>query len=222
MKRIVMCGVLILLFGGRSFSQDSKTETTYVGADFQGVLNLTITSNPQIDFSFKSLSDYQNGVVKYNAVTLQVDATSGWDLFAYAASDNFTQVQSYSSDGESVLPAEILELKSSNMNRCAPSGGTFNSFASLKGLSNSGVTGGIPDANNTQFIAGMVGKEPGQQYAPGSAKANPETNLFKIHYRMVPGMPATFPNSSQPIGGTGYAQKGSYTIEVVFALVEDL
>jgi len=213
-------GILIFYFS-QLFSQNLKKETSYVSADFQSVLNLTI-SDPQVDFDFNSVEDYQNGLVVYNAVTLQVDATLGWDLFAYAATDHWQQIQSYSSDGEAELPAEILEVRSSVANRCAPAGGTFNSFTSLKGPTNAGVAGGVPDASRTQFLAGMVGKEPGQQYDPGSAKSNPETNLFKLHYRIVPGIRATFPNSSQPVGGAGFAQKGNYTLEVVFALVEDL
>lgn len=222
MKKWVVQSALILLLPPKAFSQNSQSETSFVGADFQGVLNLTIISNPQVDFNFKSVADYKNGIVKYNAVTLQVDATSSWDLFAYAASDYCTQVQAYSTDGEPQLPSEILELKSSVTNRCAPAGGTFNTFTSLKGVSNSGVAAGIPDASKTQFLAGMVGKEYGQRYEPGSAKSNPETNLFKIHYRIVPGLPATFPHSNVPIGGRGYAQKGIYALEVVYALVEDL
>jgi len=200
----------------------SEQEHSYVAAEFKGILNLTITSNPQIDFDFKTMEDFQNGIVKYNAVTLEVDATQDWDLFAYATTDYWTLVESYSFDGETTLPAEALELQSSNPNRCSPQGGNFNSFTSLKGLTNSRVNGGLPDEESTQFIAGMVGKESGQKYSPGSAKANPETNQFKIHYRIVPGIPAAFPKSTQAVPGKGYIQKGRYSIEVIYALVEDL
>ncbi len=205
-----------------SFSQTSKEQYVGVGAEFHGLLNLTIVSDPQIDFSFQSMNDYKNGITKRNAVRLEVDATLPWDLFAYASTDHWTQIDDYSATGEATLPAELLEIQSSSPNQCAPVGGNFNSFTGIKGLTNSGVSGGIPDANSTQFIAGMVGKGTGMSYNPGSAKGNALTNQFSLDYRIVPGLPASFPNSTLAVGGTGSAQAGAYYLEVVYVLVEDL
>ncbi len=205
-----------------SFAQLSDEEYAYITLDLQGILTLTMTTNPQVDFVFTSINEYQNGITRYNAARLEVDATVAWDLFAYASTDNWTQGDAYSTNGEWEIPAEALEIQSIGANTSAPGGGTFNTFVSLKGLTNSGVTGGVPDPSFTQFLAGMVGTAAGESYPPGASKSNASTHQFRVHYRIVPGIPTTFPNSSQPLPGVGFAQAGYYYLEVVFALVEDL
>jgi hypothetical protein len=208
-------------FATGSYAQLSDQEYSYVTMDLQGILNLTMTNDPTVNFSFKSIPDYQNGIVKYNATRLDVDATVAWDLFAYAATDRWTQVDKYSTTGTPLLPAEILQVQSVRSNTSAATN-NFNSFVSLKGLTNSGVTGGVP-TTATQFIAGMVGTAAGQSYAPGAAMANPTTNQFRIHYKLTPKIPATFTGTTTvPLPAPGFAQAGYYYLEVVYALVEDL
>lgn len=221
-KGILSFSALLLLACTSTFAQLSDEEYAYITLDLQGILTLTMITDPQVNFAFTSIQDYQNGITRYNATKLEVDATVAWDLFAYASSDDWTQGDSYSANGESSLPAEILEMQAVNPNTSTPLGGTFNAFASLKGLSNSGVVGGIPNANNTQFLAGMVGTSAGESYSPGASEANPSTHQFRVHYRIVPGIPASFPNSTEPLSGSGFAQAGYYTLEVIYSLVEDL
>lgn len=210
----------MLGFSATSFAQLSDEEYAYVTMDLQGILNLTMTTDPTVNFSFKSIPDYQQGITKFNATKLDVDATVAWDLFAYASTDRWVQVDAYSTNGTPLLPAEILEIQAIRPNA---SGATnnFNSFVSLKGLGNSQVGNGIPTVA-TQFLAGQVGTAVNQSYAPGAAAANPATNQFRLHYKIKPGIPATFPNSVVPLGAPGYAQAGYYYLEVVYALVEDL
>lgn len=189
-----------------------------VGAGFNTILNLTITAN-QVDFTFDSESDYRNGLTKLNAVRLDVDATVPWDLFAYATTDHWTEVNGSSG---AQLPAELLEIRSSNPNQSTPAGGSFNTFTGIKGITNSGVMAGVPDANSTQFIAGMVGKDQGQYYYPGTAQNNPQTNSFNLDYRIVPGLPASFPNGTLSVGSGSSSSSGDFYLEVVYVLVEDL
>jgi len=221
-KQLLALAIAILLFAVPTFAQLSDEEYSYVTMDLQGILDLTMTTDPQVDFVFKSIQQYQNGITKFNAVKLNVDATVAWDLFANASTDYWTQVDAYSTNGTDSLPAEILEIQQVAANSSTPPGGTFNSFASIKGVTNSGVVGGVPNAANTQFLAGEVGTAAGESYAPGSAEANPSTNQFRLHYRIVPSIPASFPNSTVSLPGVGYAQSGYYYLEVVYSLVEDL
>lgn len=220
-KQLLALTAAVLLFAVPTFAQLSDEEYSYVTMDLQGILDLTMTTDPQVDFVFKTIQQYQNGITKFNAVKLAVDATVAWDLFAYASTDYWTQVDAYSTNGTDSLPAEILEIQQVNANAATPSGGTFTSFSSLKGLTNSGVSGGVPNAS-TQFIAGEVGTAAGESYAPGSAEANPSTNQFRLHYKLVPSIPSTFPNSTVSLPGVGFAQAGYYYLEVVYSLVEDL
>ncbi|MEP7264010.1 MAG: hypothetical protein ABI772_05920 [Bacteroidota bacterium] len=220
MRKKLLAIVAFAAFATQSKAQLSDEEYAYVTMDLQGILNLTMTTDPTVNFVFKTIPEYQQGIIKFNATKLDVDATVAWDLFAYASTDNWVQVDAYSTNGNPVLPAEILEMQSIQPNTSAATN-SFNSLISLKGLTNSGVTAGVPVAA-TQFLAGMVGTAALQSYAPGAAASNPSTNQFRIHYRLVPGIPATFPNTTVPLTGTAFAQSGYYYLEVVYALVEDL
>lgn len=217
-KLFVLMALATLTF--QSKAQLSDEEYAYVTMDLQGILDLTMTTDPTINFVFRTIPDYQNGLMKFNATRLSVDATVAWDLFAYASTNSWTQVDAYSTTGQATLPAEILEMQSIQPNTSvAPA--NFNSLVSLKGLTNSGVAGGVPTAA-TQFIAGMVGTAAAQSYVPGAAKSNPVTNEFSVNYRLKPGIPASFPNSTVALAAPGFAQAGYYYLEVVYSLVEDL
>ncbi len=222
-------------------AQLSDEEYSYVTMDLQGVLDLTMTSDAQVDFTFSTIEEYQRGIVKYNAVQLEVDATVAWDLYVYAETNTWDQVESFSSNGAASLPAEILMISSSVDNSAAGAGtgvALDGTLQSLLGRTNSGVDAvtGLPTIA-TQFLAGAFGKVEGNDatyaYAPGTAKGNPTTNKFRINYALYPGVPATFSGASfagvalnlatsDAANTANYAQAGYYYLEVVYSLVEDL
>lgn len=224
MKKSLFLLALVALLSAstvKSYAQLSDEEYNYVTMDLRGILNLTMTTNPQVDFVFKTIQEYNLGITRFNATQLEVDATLAWDLFLYASDDNWTQVEPYSTNGEAVLPAEILEMQSS-VSSVAPEN-IFGGFVSLMGLGNSTVVNGVPTAG-TQYLGGEFGQGVGQQVLPGTAANNPATHKFRIDMRIKPGIPATFPNSTEPLSaaGPGYAQAGYYYLECVYSLIEDL
>lgn len=230
MKKVVLIIVALAMtcaFTQKSYAQLDDQEYNYVTMDLRGILNLTMTTDPQVDFTFKTIQEYRNGITKFNAVQLEVDATLAWDLFVYATDDAWTQVEAYSSNGEDVLPAEILEIQCTNVdNSGSVAGVTIPTFTSLLGPTASGASG-ITPAATTQFLAGEVGTIAGggSAFAPGTAADNPTTHKFRIDYRIKPSIPATFPNSVTAMpttNGAGYAQAGYYYLEVLYVLVEDL
>ncbi len=210
-------------------------EYSYVTMDLRGILDLTMTTDPQVNFSFNTIQDYQTGLVKYSAVRLEVDATVSWDMFVYASSDTWTQVEAYSTNGAAELPAEILMISQKYDNSAAAgSVGVGPAFQSLRGMTNSGVNAGTgAPAATTQFLAGDL--DLAVAMAPGTAAGNPSTNAFRVNYRLWPGVPATF-NTHGEIEGANdpldlasvganavdYAQAGYYYLEVVYSLVENL
>jgi len=227
MKKILLIFALVAVFGTiatKSYAQLSDEEYNYVTMDLRGILNLTMTTSPQVDFTFKTIQEYNLGITRFNATQLEVDATLAWDLFVYASADSWTQVESYSTNGNSYLPAEVLELQSS-VTSSAPV--NCNAFTSLLGITNSTVAAGVPTAA-TQFLAGEFGTVAGggSAFAPGTAANNPTTHKFRIDMRLKPGIPAEFPNSTVLLSANGnnesYAQAGYYYLEVVYSLVEDL
>jgi len=225
MRKFLFVFVAALIMGSftlKSYAQLSDEEYNYVTMDLRGILTLTMTTNPQVDFVFTTVQEYMQGITRFNAVQLEVDATMAWDLFAYASTDYWVQVEQYSTNGNDELPAEILEIQSS-VTSSAPE--NLNAFTSIRGLANSEVAGGIPTVN-TQFLAGQVGTAAGESFPPGTAAGNPSTHRFRLDMRLVPDIPATFPNSTVDIVDAGnneeYAAAGYYYLEVVYSLVEDL
>lgn len=218
--------MVMSLFTVKSYAQLNDEQYNYVTMDLRGILTLTMTTNPQVDFTFTTIQEYQQGITRFNAVELEVDATMAWDLFVFAESDFWTQVEPYSTNGNPSLPAEILEMQS-NVDNSAGGAAELGTFTSLLGPTGSGATPGAP-TSTTQFLAGAAGIDAGggEAFAPGTAAANPSTHKFRLDMRLVPGIPATFSNSVVDISAGGnndeYAQAGYYYLEVVYNLVEDL
>jgi hypothetical protein len=231
-QKIILASSLILLFGSnRSNAQLSDQEYVAVTMDLQGILQLNMTTDPQVDFVFNTIQKYQVGITKYNATRLEVEATVPWDLYAQPSTQYWTQQIAYGAgtNGQGTLPSEILEMESIQPNS-VPAPLTFNSFIGLS--SNGGAnTASLSPTVDSQFLAGEFAQGVNSSYAPATSTASPSTNKFLIHYRIKPGVPANFPDlgsqypliaaATFPIA-TPYAQPGFYDLEVVYTLTEDL
>ena len=238
MKNILIIFAAVLLMGistQQSYAQLSDEEYNYVTMDLRGILNLTMTTAPQVDFTFKTVQEYSHGITQFNAVQLEVDATLAWDLFVYAKTDNWTPVEAYSTNGNNYLPAEILFMKSNTLNPLVDgvTGQNLNTFKSLRGLVASGVANNVPNGL-TQYLMGGFGLgsvDATLAGLPGTAAKNP-ANKFRVDYKLTPGIPATFAGSEILVGANpgvlpntstdDYAQAGYYYLEVVYSLIEDL
>lgn len=232
LKRVALASALILLFGAnRSNAQLSAQEYVAVTMDLQGILQLNMTTDPQVDFVFNTIQKYQVGITKYNATRLEVEATVPWDLYAQPSTQFWTQQIAYGAgtNGQGQLPSEILEMESIQANSVAALH-TFNSFIGLSSKLGTNTASLTPTVN-TQFLAGEFAQGVTSSYAPATSTASPMTNKFLIHYRIKPGVPADFPDltTQYPTVATAtftattpYAQPGFYDLEVVYTLTEDL
>jgi hypothetical protein len=231
-KKVALAISLMGLFSaGIANAQLSDQEYVAVTMDLQGILQLSMTTDPQVDFVFNTIQKYQVGITKYNATRLEVDATVPWDLYAQPSTEFWTQQLAYGAgtNGQGTLPSEILEMESIQANTVAAPL-TFNTFIGLS--SNAGAnTASLTPTVDTQFLAGEFNQGVLSSYAPGTSTSNPTTNKFLIHYRIKPGVPANFPdltNQYPVLAATTftvanpYAQPGFYDMEVVYTLTEDL
>jgi hypothetical protein len=232
LQRITLATALISLFGANvSNAQLSDQEYVAVTMDLQGILQLNMTTDPQVDFVFNTIQKYQVGITKYNATRLEVEATVPWDLYAQPSTRYWTQQIAYGAgtNGQGQLPSEILEMESIQSNTVAAPL-TFNSFVGLS--SNGGTnTASLSPTVETQFLAGEFAQGVTSSYAPATSTQSPTTNKFLVHYRIKPGVPANFPDlttqypalatTTFPVA-TPYAQPGFYDLEVVYSLTEDL
>jgi hypothetical protein len=232
LQRITLATALISLIGANtSNAQLSDQEYVAVTMDLQGILQLNMTTDPQVDFVFNTIQKYQVGITKYNATRLEVEATVPWDLYAQPSTQYWTQQIAYGAgtNGQGQLPSEILEMESIQANTVAAPL-TFNNFVGLYSDGGNNTASLSPTAE-TQFLAGEFAQGVNSSYAPATSTQSPTTNKFLVHYRIKPGVPASFPDLTTQYpavatatfpAATPYAQPGFYDLEVVYSLTEDL
>ena len=230
-KTILMTAIAGIFSVGQTKAQLSDQEYVAVTMDLQGILELTMTTEPQVDFVFNTIQKYQVGITKYNAPRLEVEATVPWDLYAQPSTEFWVQQIAYGAgtNGTNTLPSEILEMQSIQANAVAAPL-TFDNFIGL--FSNLGAnTASLTPSLNTQFLGGEFGQGVASSDAPATSTASPLTNKFLVHYRIKPGVPANFPDlttqyptvAATTFTATNpYAQPGFYDLEVVYTLTEDL
>jgi hypothetical protein len=230
--KLILAPVLAgLLYVNSANAQLSDQEYVAVTMDLQGILELNMTTEPQVDFVFNTIQKYQVGITKYNATRLEVESTVPWDLYAQPSTQFWTQQIAYGAgtNGQGTLPCEILEMQTIQPNSVAAAQ-TFNSFIGIS--SNGGAnTASLTPTLSTQFLGGEFAQGVASSYAPATSTASPLTNKFLVHYRIKPGVPASFPDlaaqypvvaaATFPVA-TPYAQPGYYDLEVVYTLTEDL
>ena len=220
--------VLLVVFIVASFSLKSQhigQHNVSATVNLLPVLQLEVTNNNAIEFVFDGITDYQGGVVLYNATTLKISSTVNWDLYAVGRSsgtngpNHWDQLADYS-DGTpneiSDLPLSLLELKQSQPNSGAgAAAGLYADYsqpfspANIPSAGNSiYVDGGtlIPPAADGKYIAGHSGTSgiPGDDHMIGGSylvqKGITSDFIYSIDYRILPGIPAIFPMAATPSG----------------------
>jgi len=255
MKKFFLVLSFLGLFSAWSFGQLIDEKNVTVTMDLQPILQLKMTTSDQIDFVFDDIKDYYGGIIKYGATVLKVSSSVTWDLYAVGTSQDGTfwdQQVTYSGGGGgnaiSNLPLELLELHQSGSNSYdADATGTPDYSTAFSPANtpapgvNSIYASGTPytaPAATEKYIQGCKGTAAGLDGAPGGSylTATPAPGSFSdyyfvIDYRILPGLPAIFPNAGLnnatpedlvTVNGAGaYANPGVYTMNVKYILLED-
>jgi len=256
MKKFFLVLSFLGLFSAWSFGQLIDEKNVTVTMDLQPILQLKMTTSDQIDFVFDDIKDYYSGIIKYGATVLKVSSSVTWDLYAVGTSQDGTfwdQQVSYSGGGGanaiSNLPLELLELHQHEPNQYDLNAtGAQTDYSAAFSPANSPAVGvnsiyasatpyTAPGADQ-KYIQGHKGTVAGQDGAPGGSylTATPAPGTFSdyyfvIDYRILPGLPAIFPNAGLndgtaedlvTVNGAGaYANPGVYTMNVKYILLED-
>ena len=225
--------------------------------DLRPVLQLDISTGKQIEFVFDNIDEYYAGITQYGATVLKVSSTVNWDLYAVGRSSGtngpefWDQQISYGNTNPNAIqniPMSCLELRQSQPNQGAnAASGPFADYSSP--FSPSGAPSGsnsiyvnngsnLAPSTNDKYIGGHAGTSgiDGQDFLPGGSYLNQRginsSYYYTIDYRILPGLPATFPMAADADGssfedlatvnGAGsYAQPGVYTMYVEYILLED-
>ncbi len=173
-KAFVVAAVLALAIGNQANAQvlPDDNEFVYVAMDLQGVLDLTLATDPNVEFTFNTIPSYVNGIIKPNVTELRVESTVPWDLYVQAETTNWAQLQAFSSAGTSTIPSTLLEVRVID----GAGSSALNNFTSLT------------DARLD--IVGTVGA--GDGVAAGSYLTTPDSHFFRVDYRIIPTLTAQY------------------------------
>lgn len=262
MKRsILILAVISMTFGfyHRANAQLQDEKSVSITMDLQPILQLDMETADQVEFVFDDIKDYYAGITKYGATILKVSSTVSWDLYAVGRSNGtigaefWDQVIDYGSgtgtNAINELPLSAVELHQSQANNGAagaaitatykdystpfPASNVHNGANSLY-VNNGTLT---PPTVADKYIAGHSGTtaigddamEGGSYLTAGGYTSN---YYYVIDYRLLPGLPAIFPNAYDADaalaedlvtvnGASSYAEPGVYTMYVQYVLVED-
>jgi len=264
MKKVILSVAVVsaLLAGTAAKAQLIDEQNVTVTMDLQPILQLGMNGSQNVDFVFDQISEYVGGITQYGATALTVSSTVSWDLYAAGFSSSAASGQliwdNQVSYGEATdanattsLPLTLLELHQDKVNPATTgfAGGVtadyFSSFQTAStGLGSNNVyatsTPYVRPVAAAKYIAGgnsqnafVVG---GTYLVTQSSAVGARSNYYyTIDYRIVPGLPATFPratavNNGGNIATSGdlttqgagkFARPGVYTMNVKYVLVEN-
>lgn len=247
-----------LFFANTANAQLIDEQDVTITMDLQPILQLEMTTPNQIEFVFDDINEYYAGITQYAATILKVSSTVSWDLYAVGRSNGTTgagfwdQVIDYGSGNNpnavDELPLSLVELRQAQANSGdGAATGAFSDYSaafpavgSASGSNSLYVNGGTatPPVAANKYIAGHAGTSgtAGQDFIAGGSYLTQSgvtsDYYYAIDYRILPGLPAIFPNAFDALGTTSldlvtvngagsYAEPGVYTMYVQYVLLED-
>ena len=261
LSKLMLTLLIIAGVFGTANAQLIDEKDVTVTMDLQPVLQLDMTTANQLEFVFDDINEYYAGITNYAATILKVSSTVSWDLYAVGRSSGSTadgfwdQQIDYGDNNDNAidrLPLSLLELRQSQPNSGdanAVTAGTVNTDYSAAFTPNESVNPRNSLFTNTdgsitaptvadKYIAGHDGTSgsAGEDFMPGGSymtqTGTTSDYYYAMDYRILPGLPAIFPNAHSADGGTAqdivtvsgagkYAEPGVYTMYVQYVLLED-
>ena len=260
LSKLMLTLLMIAGVFGTANAQLIDEKDVTVTMDLQPVLQLDMTTANQLEFVFDDINEYYAGITNYAATILKVSSTVSWDLYAVGRSSGSTaagfwdQQIDYGDNNDNAidrLPLSLLELRQSQPNSGDNAGTGIKDYSAAFSANTLNTT---PSPNNSLFtntdgsitaptvadkyIAGHDGTSgsAGEDFMPGGSymtqTGTTSDYYYAMDYRILPGLPAIFPNAHSADGGTAqdivtvsgagkYAEPGVYTMYVQYVLLED-
>jgi len=260
LSKLMLTLLIIAGVFGTANAQLIDEKDVTVTMDLQPVLQLDMTTANQLEFVFDDINEYYAGITNYAATILKVSSTVSWDLYAVGRSSGSTaagfwdQQIDYGDNNDNAidrLPLSLLELRQSQPNSGDNAGTGIKDYSAAFSANTLNTT---PSPNNSLFtntdgsitaptvadkyIAGHDGTSgsAGEDFMPGGSymtqTGTTSDYYYAMDYRILPGLPAIFPNAHSADGGTAqdivtvsgagkYAEPGVYTMYVQYVLLED-
>ncbi len=253
-----MVFTISLIIGTNLNAQLVDEQNVTITMDLQPILQLEMNGPQNVDFVFDEVYKYVGGITKYGVTQLKVSASVDWDLYAVGYSSGNTNANPLLMDNQVTygtaaptnasnrLDCELLELRQDKANPGTTAvAANFNDYSSAFGKSpvatgaNNIYTNANPYTKPPVGLKYIAGGNAGADFVAGGTylvlgggNVGAGSNYwYTIDYRIVPGLPAVFPNtfsnagvaSAIHLGGvaTNYAQPGVYTMNVKYVLVQN-
>jgi hypothetical protein len=265
MKKVILSVAVLasLAISNNAKAQLVDEQNVTVTMDLQPILQLGMNGSSNVDFVFDQIPEYIAGITQYGATQLSVTSTVNWDLYAVGFSSNagatgtWDQQLQYGAGTDAnaidLLPLTALELHqdkvAANQVGATPAGGDYSAaFVAAVSIGDNNVycsaTPYTAPGATAKYIAGhatnaifMIG---GTYLVISNAAVGAASDFYySMDYRIIPGLPAVFPNASlftgaqadggnngtaqtqiDPVAGE-YAQSGVYTMNVKYVLMEN-
>ncbi|MFW5706750.1 MAG: hypothetical protein ACOCX0_04830 [Bacteroidota bacterium] len=164
-------------------------------------MSFEVFQDPDVEFLFNSVQDYQTGLLAMNAMELRITSTgTNWDLYVGAITSDagiWDVIQYYSVQGDHPT-IDIVELRFRNTANTAQVQGYFP----------------LTDINSPTYIIGSPALDPAVDClsgaganVPGDYLTNPSCYQFRVDMRITPGFEM---------------RPGLYRIIVEYVIVADL
>ena len=170
-------------------------------------VSFELSTNPSIDFTFNTITKYQNGIVIPSAVKLNVLAIgTQWDMYVgttTATAGIWENIQYYSTTGDGFPSVGLLQIAFRNISSTSQITG----YVPLEDIATTSLNV-IGDRNFSPDVAVNCSDVVNQgTNTPGSYLTDPQCYQFKVDFKIVPGM--TY-------------RAGVYTLRVDIIIAQDL
>ena len=170
-------------------------------------VDISVVSNPNIEFKFNTVQKLTNGIVIPDAITFNIIAIgTNWDLYAGSVTGTvgtWDNAQYYTTSGNGFPPVNILEMRVHNLSSTPQiSGYHVMQDISTTTLDIIGNHNFAPDPAVNCSDASHTGTN-----TPGSYVTDPQCYQFKVDLKCTPGI---------------QYRPGVYTLELEFIVAPDL
>ena len=170
-------------------------------------VDIILVSNPNVDFTFNTITKLENGIVIPNAVTFNITSVgTNWDLYVGSVTTvpgTWDNAQYYTTSGNGSPPVSLLQMRVHNNSQTSQISG----FVPIQDIATSTldiignhVVAPDPSVNCSDPV-------PTGTNTPGSYVTDPQCYQFRVDLKIVPGM------NYRP---------GVYTLEIEYIIAADL
>jgi hypothetical protein len=193
-EKILLQVILMLLLSAPHFSGAQSVD-------------ISLVSNPNVEFTFNTMNKLVNGIVIPNAITFDVTAVgTRWDLYVGSVTSTasiWDNAQYYTTSGNGLPPVGLLQMRVHNLSNTPRISG----YVPIQDVATTNLDIIGNHLSNPDPAVNCSDPVHTGTNTPGSYLADPECYQFRVDLKITPGL------NYRP---------GVYTMEIEFIIAADL